>query len=152
MEHVTEIYRSQIGGASVINYAYTDMPWKLLYRDVYYFFVYAWALPWILWPAFVYGSGPLDELYPTVGNIFCVAVHFVMAVLQLLFLLVLPFTVILPVWTAAGAVAGFMAVNWLLCKLLNGPELEFHSDEKYAKALPEHAHEQWVFVNGVAVG
>lgn len=74
MDGFTELYRSQIGGASVINYAYTDMPIKLLGWDIYYFFVYAWALPWVLYPMFTYGSGALDELYPTWMNAFCALV------------------------------------------------------------------------------
>jgi hypothetical protein len=152
MDSFTELYRSQIGGASVINYSYTDFPWKLLGRDVYYFFVYSWALPWILWPMFVYGSGDLDELYPTWRNGLCVIVHAVLVFLQLGFLCALPFSVVFPVWMIGLGVGGFMVLNWLLCKLLNGTEATMKSDEKYAKALPEHAHEQWVFVNGVAVG
>lgn len=152
MDGFTELYRSQIGGASVINYSYTDMPVKLLGWDIYYFFVYAWALPWVLYPMFTYGSGTMDELYPTWMNGFCVLVHLVLAVLQLAFLIAIPFAVLLPVWMAAAVFGGFMIGNWLLCKLLNGKERTFHSDDVYAKEDPEHAHEQWVFVNGVAVG
>lgn len=152
MSSATELYRSQIGGPSVINYSYTDFPWKLVLRDIRYFFVYSWALPWIIWPAFTYGSGELDELYPTWPNLFCVTIHGLLIVLQLAFLLVLPVAIIFPLWIGLGAITAFMIVNWLLCTLLNGPEVTMHSDEKYAKALPEHAHEQWVFINGVAVG
>jgi hypothetical protein len=73
-------------------------------------------------------------------------------ILQLGFVLALPFAVILPVWMAGAGIAGFMTLNWLLCKLLNGKKETYKSDEKYAKERPEHAHEQWVFLNGVAVG
>lgn len=153
MSSVTEFYRSQIGGASVINYSYTDLPFRLLVKDVYFFFVYSWAIPWVLHPIFTYGSGELDELYPTLQNALCVLLHFVLAVLQLGFLLILPFMAFwLPTAIATVLVLGLLLVNKLLCMLLNGSEFEFHSDEKYAKALPEHEHEQWVFVNGVAVG
>jgi hypothetical protein len=55
-------------------------------------------------------------------------------------------------WMGAVFVLSFLTVNWLLCKLLNGRETTFHSEEKYAKALPEHQHEQWIFLNGVAAG
>lgn len=50
MDAVTDFYRSQIGGTSVINYTYTDMPSRLCLKDIYYFFVYAWALPRFLSP------------------------------------------------------------------------------------------------------
>ncbi|KYK54816.1 hypothetical protein DCS_06776 [Drechmeria coniospora] len=152
MPSATEFYQSQLGGATVINYGYTDMPWRLLAKDVRYFFVYCWALPWILLPLRPYGSGELDELYPNLPNLFCIGVHLVLVVLQLAFLLALPVCLLLPIWMVAGGVAGFMAVNWALCRLLNGRDILFRSAEEYAEELPEHAHEQWVFVNGVAVG
>ncbi|KAG9251199.1 uncharacterized protein F5Z01DRAFT_683469 [Emericellopsis atlantica] len=152
MDPFTSLYRCQIGGADIISYSYTDMPWKLLGWDIYYFFVYAWALPWVLWPMFTYGSGELDELYPTFQNLFCVFMHLILAILQLGFIIALPLTVILPVWVATGGIGAFLLGNWLLCKLLNGTGREFSSDDVFAAELPEHAHEQWVFVNGVAVG
>ena len=152
MDPVTEFYRSQIGGTSVINYCYTDRPSRLLFKDIYYFFVYSWALPWIVLPLRPCLSGDLDELYPSAKNLFCIAVHFVLVLLQLAFILSLSIAFIFPIWMGAAAVATFMALNWTLCKLLNGSDSTYHSDPKYAKDLPEHAHEQWIFLNGVAVG
>ncbi|KAF7559188.1 hypothetical protein G7046_g4955 [Stylonectria norvegica] len=152
MDVATQFYRSQVGESSVINYCYTDFPWKLFVKDVYFFFVYSWALPWVLWPVYPYGSDELDELYPNAKNLFCVLVHFVLAVLQLVFVLALPVAIFFPVWMAIASISTFMLVNWLLCKLLNGENDTYHSEEKYAAALPEHEHEQWVFLNGVAVG
>ena len=152
MEKATEFYRSQIGDTTVINYSYTDKPWRLLVKDMSYFFVYAWALPWILWPIYPYGSGELDELYPSARNLFCIATHFILVVLQLAFVLGLPFALIFPLWMDLLAAGIFFTINWLLCKLLNGDKIIFHSDEKYAKPKPEHEHEQWIFLNGVAVG
>lgn len=149
---VTEFYRSQIGGGAVINYSYTDMPWRLLVKDMYYFFVYCWALPWVLHPLYPYGSDELDELYPNFRNLFCIATHVVVFILQLAFVLVLPVTFFFPIWMGALFVGAFMSLNWLFCILLNGNDIIFHSDEKYAQPLPEHEHEQWVFLNGVAVG
>ncbi|KAJ6441169.1 alpha/beta-Hydrolase [Purpureocillium lavendulum] len=152
MDKVTEFYRSQIGGTAVINYCYTDQPWRLFVKDVYFFFVYIWALPWVLLPIRPCGSDELDELYPSLPNLFCILMHLILVALQLAFVLVLPLGILFPIWTVAGAVAAFMTVNWALCLLLNGFETTYRSDEKYAAARPEHAHEQWVFLNGVAVG
>lgn len=147
----TQFYRSQVGDTSVINYSYTDSPWKLLAKDIYYFFVYLWALPWVLMP--LWPSGELDELYAyDWRNWYCVVAHFVLCVMQLVLFLALPFTLLLPIWTAAGGIAIFLFVNWLICLTLNGSDIKFNSEEKYAPALPEHEHEQWVFLNGVAVG
>ncbi|QPC73949.1 hypothetical protein HYE68_004701 [Fusarium pseudograminearum] len=148
----TQYYRSQIGEESVIDYSHTDPPMKLLAKDIYYFFIYVWALPWVVWPVYPCKSKEFDELHPSSRNIFCIVVHFILIILQLGFVLALPFAIILPVWMAGAGITGFMIVNWLLCKLLNGKKETYKSEERYAKELPEHAHEQWVFLNGVAVG
>jgi hypothetical protein len=148
----TKFFGSQIGEQSVINYSYTDRPLKLMAYDVYYFFKFIWALPYVLIPLSPSDSGDLDELSLTRGNLFCVGLHAVLVVLQLGFIVTLPTLVLFPVWTAALAIGLFMLVNYWLCTLLNGKEVEYHSDPKYAPALPEHAHEQWIFINGVAVG
>ncbi|KAF6834838.1 hypothetical protein CPLU01_04733 [Colletotrichum plurivorum] len=148
----TKFLGSQVGGSSVINYSYTDFPYKLLAYDIYWFFQYAWALPWIVWPITPSDSGDLDELAFTRQNLFCIFVHLILCILQIGFILCLPFTIFFPLWIDAIAVGAFLAVNYLLCLFLNGPTLTYTSDPKYAPALDEHAHEQWIFLNGVAVG
>ncbi|KJR87435.1 uncharacterized protein SPSK_01604 [Sporothrix schenckii 1099-18] len=152
----TSFFGSQLGGQSVINYSYTDLPWKLLAYDVYHFFRLAWALPYIVWPLWPADSGPLAELSPTLANIWCISVHAVLAVLQLVFLVgLVPAACLLPVWVATGLVLACLGVNHVLCTvLLNGigGAIEYRSRPECAPALPQHAHEQWVFLNGVAVG
>lgn len=152
MDAATDFYRSQIGGTGVINYSYTDFPWRLFLKDVYYFFKYFWALPWIVLPLTPADSGELDELYPSWANLFCLAIHSVLIILQLFFIAGLLVTIFFPVWLGAAFACVCLFLNWLLCLLLNGKGMTFNSDEKYAKALPEHAHEQWIFLNGVAAG
>lgn len=148
----TEFYRSQLGDVSVINYGYTDFPWKLLLKDIYYFFVYSCALPWVMLPLSPWNSGDLDELYPSARNLFCISIHFILIILQLAFIVGLFASVLFPVWMVALFVGGFLLLNWAFCLMLNGKGITFHSDEKYAQAKPEHEHEQWIFLNGVAVG
>ncbi len=152
MAPASTVFASQAGGRSVINYSYTDLPWRLVAYDIYQFFRLAWALPYILLPTSPRDSGDLDELSCNFGNVFCIAVHVVLCVLQLAFILSLPFLILFPIWMAALVVAAFMAVNYALCLLLNGSVIEYRSDPEYAPALPEHDHEQWIFLNGVAVG
>jgi len=152
VRNATKFFGSQIGGKSVINYSYTDMPWRLMAFDIYYFFVFIWALPHVLLPMTPADSGDLAELSPTRGNLFCIAVHFVLCVLQLGFIVAIPWLILLPIWLAVLAVTVFFLVNHGICMLINGKGVEYHSDPKYAPALPEHAHEQWVFINGVAAG
>ncbi|OBR16025.1 hypothetical protein CH63R_01205 [Colletotrichum higginsianum IMI 349063] len=148
----TQFLGSQVGGSSVISYSYTDFPWKLFAWDIYYFFNYIWALPWIVWPISPADSGHLDELAFTRQNLFCIFIHIVLCVMQIAFILALPFAIFLPIWVAGLALTAFLAVNYLLCLLLNGPTLTYTSDPKYAPELPEHDHEKWIFLNGVAVG
>jgi hypothetical protein len=148
----TRFFGSQIGGQSVINYSYTDMPWKLFFWDVYYFFTYLWAVPYILWPFTPSISGHLDELSVTAENIFCIVVHFVLCIFQLAFIVALPFCIFLPGPLVLLSIGVFLLFNKGMCMLLNGKSTEYHSDPKYAAARPEHAHEQWIFINGVAVG
>jgi hypothetical protein len=148
----TRFFGSQIGGRSVINYGYTDMPWKLMAWDVYYFFKFFWAIPYVLWPLSPADSGELSELSPTLGNVWCIAIHAVLCVVQLAGIVALPYLVVLPVWTAALLIGVFLLANKVLCMLLNGKKVEYESEDKYAPKLPEHAHEQWIYINGVAAG
>ncbi|KAI0969018.1 hypothetical protein F4678DRAFT_177454 [Xylaria arbuscula] len=148
----TEFFGSQVGGQSVINYSYTDLPWKLVAYDIKYFFTFAWALPWIVWPVRPCDGGHFDELSFTADNLWCIFIHVVLFILQLLFLISLPLAFLLPVYLFIAALALFFLINSLLSRCLNGNTIIYESDPKYAPALVEHQHEQWVFLNGVAVG
>ncbi|TRX90579.1 hypothetical protein FHL15_008552 [Xylaria flabelliformis] len=148
----TEFFGSQVGGKSVINYSYTDLPWKLVAYDIKYFFTFAWALPWIIWPLRPCDGGDFDELSSTADNIWCISIHIVLFILQLMFLITLPIAFLLPVYLFIAALGVFFLINWLLCLCLNGKTITYESDPKYAPALLEHQHEQWIFLNGVAVG
>ena len=150
----TRFLGSQIGGQSVISYSYTDLPWKLLAYDVYYFFSYLWALPYVLWPVkpSELNSDHLDELAPTPANLFCIFIHFLLVIFQLAFIVALPFSILFPIPVVTAAIGAYLVFNHALCMLINGSETEYHSDPEYAPALPEHAHEQWIFINGVASG
>ncbi|KAK8069598.1 hypothetical protein PG994_006214 [Apiospora phragmitis] len=148
----TAFFGSQVGGESVINYSYTDTPFTLLMWDIYYFFYFAWALPWVIWPLRPCHGGHFDEMSFSPSNMWCLFIHGVLIILQLGFILTLPLLVFLPVWTAILWMGFFATVNWALCLTLNGPELTYHSDPMYAEAKEEHAHESWIFINGVACG
>jgi len=151
-EFRTEFFGSQVGGESVINYSYTDLPWKLVTWDIKLFFTLAWSLPWILWPVRPCDGDHFDELSPKADNIWCIFIHCVLVVLQLLFIVALPVAMVLPVYLFIVALVVFFTINWLLCRFLNGKTITYESDPKYAPALEEHKHEQWIFLNGVAVG
>lgn len=148
----TQFFGSQVGGKSVINYSYTDPPWRLVAYDIKYFFTFVWALPWIVWPMRPCDGDHFDELSLTVDNVWCICVHVLLFILQLLFLVALPIAFLLPVYLFIAALGVFFSINWLLCLCLNGKTVTYESDPKYAPALLEHQHEQWIFLNGVAVG
>lgn len=120
--------------------------------DIYYFFEFLWAFPYIVFPLTPTDSGELSELSFTRKNLFCVLIHFMLLILQLAIIAALPILALLPVWTATLAIVLLLALNSLLAGLLNGKTVEYHSDPEFAPALPEHAHEQWIFINGVAAG
>ena len=144
---------SQAGGRSVVDYSYTDLPWRLLGYDVYYFFHFFWAIPNVLLPADNPLSGSMSELAPTRQNIFCIAIHALLCILQLFFIVfLLPVVAIFPGWTSAVAIGAYLLVNTLICKLLKGKQETYWSADEYAPKLEKHAHEQWIFLNGVAAG
>lgn len=149
-----DFYGSQVDNPTVINYSYTDKPSRLLLWDVYYFFYYIWALPYIILPWKPFDSGHLSELAPTRGNLWCVFIHVILAVLQLVMIICLPpVALILPLWTTLAIVAVFVGVNMGLCTLINAKEVLFYSDPEYAAPnQKKFAHEQWIFLNGVACG
>ncbi|KAL1861782.1 hypothetical protein Daus18300_008598 [Diaporthe australafricana] len=149
-----DFYGSQVDNQTVINYSYTDKPSRLLLWDVYYFFYYIWALPYVVLPWKPFDSGDLSELAPTRGNLWCVFIHIILAILQLVMIICLPpVALILPLWTTLAIVAVFVGVNQGLCTLINAQEVLFYSDPEYAKPdQKKFAHEQWIFLNGVACG
>lgn len=46
----------------------------------------------------------------------------------------------------------FVMVSESICFLLNGKDMQVQSKEEFAERRKEHEHEQWIFLNGVAVG
>ncbi|KAI9643488.1 hypothetical protein NHQ30_008107 [Ciborinia camelliae] len=60
----------------------------------------------------------------------------------------------MPVWMVAIGFTMFWALNLSICFILNGSRLisTYESAPEYAQRKEEHAHEQWIFLNGVCVG
>lgn len=151
----TRFISGQSAGQEVIDYSYTDNPFKLMFWDVYYFFKYAKFLPNIVIPLLPTSSGDMCELALTWGNLHCLFVHSILIVLQLGFLLVVPpMAVLLPLWVTVLSVAAFFVVNQGLCRILNGSSgLIFESEPDFAhEDQDKFVSEKWFFLNGVAVG
>lgn len=152
----TRFFGSQASDQEVIDYSYTDNPFRLMFWDVYYFFKYAKFLPNIVNPLLPCDSGDMCELALTKANFHCLFVHFILIVLQSGFLLIVPpVALLLPLWVTILFVASFFVVNQALCRILNGygSKLVFTSDPGFAlKNQAPFAHEKWFFLNGVAAG
>lgn len=148
----TRFYGSQVGGKIVAPESYTGSPLKLLQADIFAAFKCILFLPYIIWPLKPQLSGPMCELNMSLKNGYDMFLHFILVLMQAPFLLSIPFWVFFPVWMVLLGSMGFFAVNGCICFLLNGSRLEHPSNPKYAQPKKEHAHEQWLFLNGVAVG
>lgn len=152
----TRFLGSQSLDQEVIDYSYTDNPFKLMFWDVYYFFKYAKYLPNLVNPLLPTDSGDMCELALTWANLHCLFVHSILVILQLGFLLfVPPMALLLPLWVTSLFVASFFVVNQALCRILNGSSrrLIFESEKGFAHPNQEpFVNEKWFFLNGVAVG
>ncbi|KUJ10903.1 uncharacterized protein LY89DRAFT_626491 [Mollisia scopiformis] len=147
----TKFYGSQVGGSPVISHSYTGSPLTLLRHDIASAFSFSLFLPFIVYPMNPLRSGHLCELYPSLANLWSMFLHVLLIVLQLPFLLSIPFWIFLPVWVVVLGLTGFLVVNQGIWWLLNGSRMEYPSNPAYAKK-DGHEHEQWIFLNGVAVG
>ena len=152
MAHQTKFYGSQVGGSVITPHSYTNSPLQLLRHDVASAFSKWYFLPFIVYPFKPLKSGPLCELYPSAANLWSMFLHVVLLIMQLPFLLSIPFWVCFPLWMVIAGVAVFWCVNQGICYLLNGSQMQFPSNPDYALKKKGHEHEQWIFLNGVAVG
>lgn len=133
---------------------YTSNPWELFGSDMILFIQQIWSLPFIVWPFGPWESSSLDELYPSADNIFDIAVHCILFVIQLAFLGSIVF--LLFSWVPFGFVVLYVVLflcgNYLLCKwLLNGGDITVQSNTDLSR-YDTHNDEKWIFLNGVAVG
>lgn len=151
-----KFYGSNVGGGLVNKYKYTDVPNKLLFWDIFYVFRYAWSLPLIIRPLWPKGPAErqFDELAWGWRNAYCIAVHTILIVMQLGFLMCIPVAFFVPPWVTAVFVAAFWAVNWILCWTLNGKVTKHWSNDEYttSKGREAHKNEQWLYINGIATG
>jgi hypothetical protein len=147
-----KFYGSQVGGKIVTPHSYTDSPAKLLRQDLWSAARFILFLQFIVRPLRPCLSGQLCELYPSPANLWSMFLHLILFLMQLPFIFSIPFWVIFPLWSIVAGVAVFWVANQGICYLLNGSKMVYESDPKYATPKKEHEHEQWIFLNGVAVG
>lgn len=145
---------------------YTSSPALLAAQDLWLFIsiTFVWpitkGLPSIILPFYPWRSGPLDELYPSIRNLWALTLHIILLFTQATFLiLLLPslfFGVPVPLqgWTPACilTVVGFVVGNSYFCVLLNGTKRRFESisNPEWQEAWQKHDDERWIFINGIA--
>jgi hypothetical protein len=147
-----EFLPSQIGTEASVPLPYTGSPFQLLWSDILLFFHRIQFLPGILLPLKPWPSGALDELYPSRENIKALALHTFLFVYQAVFLLSLPYFLMVPLALFALYVAVVLLLNGAVCEILNGTERFLYSRVEVDDPRPEHGSEHWIFLNGVAVG
>jgi hypothetical protein len=147
---------------------HTMHPWKLLLDDSILFIknifhihnivipMFQWASPPSLRLKDYFGSGDMDELYPSFQNIMNLTFHSILIVSQTIFLVSLPFVAFLPFSVVVGYILTFVIVNYFVCWLLNrgtnDNTLESSVDFEEYSSWPKHPDEKWIFINGVATG
>jgi hypothetical protein len=148
-------FGSPIGGETDAALSYTGNPFKLFTSDVLLFIRWNLYLPNIALPLWPWPSGDLDEIYPSLANIFDITLHSILFVTQAIFLISLPFLSTVSFFLFVTYVGAFVALNAAVCGLLNGkiPEGGLKSTEDdQSRAWARHDDESWIFLNGVAVG
>jgi hypothetical protein len=134
---------------------YTGSPWQLFFYDIKLFFRNIIYLPLMFVPLAPWPSGPLDEFYPSFTNIMDISLHLVLFVLQLGFLISLPFCIHVPLSFFVSYVAIVLLLNFSACKLLNRgiPEDGLKSTEdESSRDWTKYDDECWIFLNGICVG
>ncbi|KAL1635581.1 hypothetical protein SLS56_001633 [Neofusicoccum ribis] len=142
---------SQIGGSQYkvpSPLPYTSDPVQLIWSDLKLLFSVINFLPKLFLPL---SKKTGDETYPELGNAVQLVWQITLTIYQTLFLLSLPFCLVLPLgWFliyAAVAIAACVPIWWIV----NGMKHEVHSHEDITSEH-EHSDEYWLFINGVAVG
>jgi hypothetical protein len=143
---------SQIGERSQTPLSYTADPRKLLLADIILCFrklsfVFGVFLPL----RFGNNADPFGELYPSWRNIKAIVLHVVLVILQLMFLIFLPFFLLAPTSWLLIYIVVFFVVNSTLTRLLNGSKLLLEPSEEI-KPKTNHESEYWIYMNGVSVG
>jgi hypothetical protein len=150
-----QFFGSQTGGETDEALSYTGSPLKLLASDILLFLRWSAYLPNIVLPLWPWPSGDLDEIFPSLANIFDITLHSILFFTQAAFLISLPFLLTVPFFLYAAYIGAFIALNTVVCRLLNGkiPEGGLKSTEDdHSRAWVRHDDESWIFLNGVAVG
>ncbi|KAH0562951.1 hypothetical protein GP486_002484 [Trichoglossum hirsutum] len=132
---------------------FTGSPFELLWSDIKLFFrvlVYLWG---VVVPIYPYGSGELDELYPSFDNVKALILHAILIVSQTFFILTIPFWFLypLPLNVLVVYLVMFWMFNGVICRWLNGDGKPLTSRVPM-DGWEKREGEKWVFMNGISIG
>ncbi|KAF2088066.1 hypothetical protein K490DRAFT_73060 [Saccharata proteae CBS 121410] len=147
--NTVKLLPSQIGGTSGgTPLPYTANPFQLMWSDLLLLFTKMNLLVGLFLPL---AKDKLDEIYPDVGNFVSLFWQVVLTIIQVLFVVSLPFCLFVPVAWFMIYFAGMMAINIPIWWIVNGFVRELRS-QAHIVSDTKHPEEKWVFINGVSVG
>jgi hypothetical protein len=148
----TRFLPSEIGDPAESPTPYTGNPFLLCWLDIALFFKNFRSVLGILVPWSEWHCKELDELYPSPQNLITIAIHGVLIIVQIIFVVSLPLVAFLPLWVVIVYVGAVMALTGAISWTLNGSEDYFESQTDLGDDKRRFEHECWLFMNGVSVG
>lgn len=132
-------------------------PFRLVWEDICSVFRLAKLLPLIFIPLLPLHSKPLDELYPSLGNLWDIFLHITLIVSQVCLLISLPIALmtfwIFPLVVHLVFYAAFTFLTMIIIRLLNGaPTRRSLIGIPRTRPPVNDATEPWFFINGIATG
>ena len=143
---------SQVGRSSQTPIAWNGNPFRLFLSDAMLLLQTWKSIPGIFRPVRVgKAANRFDELFPSPPNLIAIALHTILFIAQLGFLISLFFLFLVPVWLALVYVLGFCLCNQAVCMIINGNHLRLEPSNDIV-FNDEHDDEFWIYLNGVSVG
>ena len=106
-------------------------------------------LPGLFFPLRPFRSAELDELFPSSVNLRVIFLQVMYTIVQLTFLIALPF---FPPLFIIAYVAAFVRINENLCMFTLNGRAPFITSNVDISKFPMHDNERWIFINGIGIG
>jgi hypothetical protein len=132
--------------------SYNSSPFSLLGYDITLISSIFRYIPGTILPLKPTLSGPLDELYPSRANLWCIFLHLLYTTVQLAFLVSLFFCVFPTVGIVVVYILLFCLLNHAMCRFSLNGRARFITSNVDLGQFPKYDKEKWMFINGVAVG
>jgi hypothetical protein len=131
---------------------YASPPFSLVWRDILLIFLNLPYVVYIAVPFWPWPSEELDEFYPSLQNLIAMALHLLLIILQVAFIISLPMCLWFPLVWVLLYIAAFFVLNNLICEILNGRNRNVHVSKTNLSMFPKRENERWIYLNGIATG